>query len=81
MKFYSYSNENRNYVKAFSLEGIRSIELVEGSGKSQVRFSVRINYFNSDPEHLSYLFCAESKKVYTEILNLLNKSIDKQPKA
>ena len=72
MKFYSYTNENNNYTKAISLDGIRSIERVGGSGKSTIRFSVILVYFNGSSEALNYLLEEESKKVYKEILDLLN---------
>ena len=72
MKFYSYTNENNNYTKAFSLDGIRSVERVGGSGQSTIRFSVILVYFNGSSEALNYLLEEESKKVYKEILDLLN---------
>lgn len=72
MKFYSYANNNGNYTKAISLENVRSIERIDGSGKSAIRFAVRIDYFNGMSECLNYLHEEESKKVYESILNLLN---------
>lgn len=74
MKFYSYTNENGNYTKAVSLSNVRSIERVDGSGKSAIRYAVRIDYFDKSNEVLMWLTNEESKKVYKEILNLLNEN-------
>ena len=74
MKFYSYTNENNNYTKAISLDGIRSIERISGSGQSTIRFSIRVDYFDGSSEALLYLLDKESKEVYKEILDLLNKN-------
>lgn len=74
MKFYSYTNENGNYTKAISLSGVRSIERINGSGKSAIRYAVRIDYFDKSNEVLMWLTDAESKKVYKEILDLLNEN-------
>lgn len=71
MKFYSYSNDNRNYTKALSLEQVRSISLETGSGKSAIRFSVCLTYFNGSNESFSWLGEDESRKVYKEILGIL----------
>ena len=73
MKIYSYTNKNNDYTKAISLDGIRSIERISGSGKSTIRFSVKLNYFDGNDESYYYLLEEESKEVYKEILNLLNK--------
>jgi hypothetical protein len=73
MKFYSYTNENKNYTKAVSLQNVRSIKITENSGKSAIRFGVSITYQDGSCESLPYLEKEESKKVYNEILNLLNK--------
>ncbi len=73
MKFYSYANNNDNYTKAVSLENVRSVHLVTGSGKSAIRFSVRIEYANDTHETFLYLEAAEAKKVYQTIVDLLNK--------
>lgn len=73
MKFYSYTNNNKNYTKAISLENIRSVERLTGSGKSAIRFSIRINYFNSTIECFDWLEEEESKKVFNELTKLLNK--------
>lgn len=72
MKFYSYSNNNKNYTKAVSLSDVRSIERVNGNGKSAIRFGVRLDYFDGSHETLDWLEDEESKQVYKEILNLLN---------
>lgn len=73
MKFFSYSNENNNYTMAVALDGIRSIHLCNGEGKSAIRYSVRVEYANGRNEQLPYLRCDESKRVYETILELLNK--------
>ena len=73
MKFYSYTNNNKNYTKSISLESIRSIECLMGSGKSAIRFSVRVNYFNNTIENFDWLEEKESKKVFDELTKLLNK--------
>lgn len=73
MKFYSYTNNNNNYTKAISLENILSVEISEYSGKSAIRFIVNINYINKEKETFSSLEKEEAKKVYNEILSLLNK--------
>ena len=73
MKFYSYSNNNNNYTMAVSLENVRSVHLVTGSGKSAIRFSVRIEYADNTHETFLYLEEAEAKKVYQTIVDLLNK--------
>ena len=46
MKFYSYSNRNKDYTQAISLKDVRSIHQIDGGGKSAIRFAVRIDYFN-----------------------------------
>ena len=80
MKFYSYTNKNRNYTMAISLENIRSVYLCNGSGKSEIRFSVRADYLDGKSEHLLYLYEDEAKKVFTEIVEILNeKTLDNQP--
>lgn len=76
MKFYPYSNENKNYSRAISLSGVRSVERDCGNGKSAIRFSVCVKYSNGTQEILDCLFEKESKKVFDEIVNLLN-GIDK----
>lgn len=73
MKFYSYANENKNYTQAVSLQDVRSIHITENSGKSEIRFGVSITYRDGSDEYFSCLKEEESKKVYNEILNLLNK--------
>ena len=72
MKFYSYTNENKNYTKAVSLQNVRSVQITECSGKSAIRFGVSIAYRGGSGEDLSCLKEEESKKVYNEILKLLN---------
>jgi hypothetical protein len=71
MKFYSYTNKNNNYTQAISLEGIRSLCLCKGDGKSAIRFSVRVEY-NGWNEQFYYLEDDEAKQVYKSILDLLN---------
>lgn len=72
MKFYSYSNKNHNYTKAVTLEGVRSLNLCNGDGKSAIRFSVRIEYADGHNEQFHYLENDEAKQVYEAILKLLN---------
>ena len=76
MKFYSYSNKNNNYTMytmAVSLENVQSIRIGEGSGKSVIRYDVSIDYTNGRHERLPYLYEDEAKKIYKEILELINK--------
>ena len=72
MKFYSYSNKNNNYTKAISLEGVRSLHLCNGDGKSAIRYSIRVEYADGRNEQLNYLESDEAKQVYKSILDLLN---------
>ena len=71
MKIYSHANYNRNYAKTVSLENVRSLERDSGSGKSQIRFSVIVNYVDGKHETFMYLEAEESIKVYKEIIDLL----------
>lgn len=73
MKFYSYTNNNCNYTKAISLQNIRALSLVNGEGKSAIRFSVRIEYIDGKCELFNWLEAEEARKVYEKILDLLNK--------
>lgn len=73
MKFYSYTNDNDNYTKAVSLENVRTLTITEASGKSAIRFGVRLDYTDGNSETLMWLESAEAKKVYKEILDLLQK--------
>ena len=72
MKFFSYTNKNNNYTKAVILEGVRSLHLCNGDGKSAIRFSVRIEYADGHNEQFHYLEGDEAKQVYKSILGLLN---------
>ena len=72
MKFYNYSNINKNYTKAISLNNVRSVEVAEGSGKSTVRFSVEITYRDNNVETFRTLNEQEAVAVQMEIVNLLN---------
>ena len=72
MKFYSYSNKNNNYTKAITLEGVSSLHLCNGDGKSAIRYSVRVEYVNGRNEQFYYLEGDEAKQVYKSILDLLN---------
>ena len=74
MKFYSYTNKNNNYTKAVILEGARSLHLVNGDGKSAIRFSVRIDYADGHNEQFHYLENDEAKQLYKTILDLLNQT-------
>ena len=73
MKFYSYLNENNDYTQAVSLTNIRCISTTENSGTSAIRFSVCIDYYDGKRVSFPWLQEAEAKKVYKEILELLNK--------
>lgn len=73
MKFYSYANDNRNYTKALSLEQVRSVSRTSDSGKSSIRFSVHLTYGDGSKESFLWLGEEESRKVYKEILEILNK--------
>lgn len=72
MKFYTYSNNNGNYTKAISLANIRSIERTIGISSSKIRFGVQVNYFDDKEENFIWLEEDESKKVFKEIVDLLN---------
>ena len=72
MKFYSYTNNNKNYTKAITLSNIRSVHMIAGDGKSAIRFYVRIDYIDGEFETLSCLEQDEAKRVYEEIIKLLN---------
>lgn len=72
-KFYSYTNENKNYTKACALENVRSVKLDVGEGKSAIRYGVTIRYIDDKFFSFDSLQVKEAKKVYTEILELLNK--------
>lgn len=72
MKFYNYSNINKNYTKAISLNNVRSVEVKESSGKSAVRFSVEITYRDNNIETFRTLNEQEAVAVQMEIVNLLN---------
>jgi hypothetical protein len=72
MNFYSYSNNNRNYTKALSLSQVRSVSRETGSGKSAIRFSVHLTYFDGSNDSFIWLGEEESQKVYKEILEILN---------
>lgn len=72
MKFYSYTNKNNNYTKAFTLEGVRSLHLLNGEGKSAIRYSVRVEYVDGRNEQFMYLENDEAKQLYEAILKLLN---------
>lgn len=72
-KFYSYTNENKNYTKACTLENVRSVKLDVGEGKSAIRYGVTIRYTDDKFFNFDSLQDKEARKVYTEILELLNK--------
>lgn len=72
MKFFSYSNNNKNYTMAISLENVRSVQIIKNSGKSAIRFDVRVDYTNDTHESLIWLEADEAKKVFKEIVDLLN---------
>ena len=72
MKFYSYSNKSGDYAKAVSLKNIRSVNWYEGCGSSKVRYGVRLDYENGTSENLYTLYDDEAKKVYNEIVKILN---------
>lgn len=73
MKFFSYTNRNNNYTMAISLENVRSVQTFDGTGKSVIRFGVRVDYINGTHESLFWLESDEAKKVFKEIVDLLNK--------
>ena len=73
MKFYSYSNRNKNYTQAVSLENVRSLHQIDGGGKSAIRFAVCIDYFNGDVETFRFLYEDEMELLYKSILIQLNK--------
>ena len=73
MKFYSYSNRNKDYTQAISLKDVRSIHQIDGGGKSVIRFAVRIDYFNGNVEIFRSLYEEEMELLYKNILMQLNK--------
>ena len=73
MKFFTYSNKNDNYTMAISLENVQSVRVLNGDGKSAIRFGVRVDYTNGAHESLFYLENEEARKVFKEIVSLLNK--------
>jgi hypothetical protein len=73
MKFYSYTNDNENYTKAISLSNVRSITRDIGNGRSAIRFGVSLTYCDGSHQSLPWLGEEESKKIYKEIVDLLNK--------
>lgn len=74
MKFYSYTNNNKSYTKAVSLENLRSIHLLTGTGRSAIRFSVRLDYLNNEIEFFDWLEDGESRKLYNTLIELLNEN-------
>lgn len=74
MKYFSYSNNNNNYSQAASLQNVRSVHTLEGDGKSAIRYGVKILYLDGTHEIFHWLEFEESKKVYTSIVDLLNKA-------
>lgn len=72
MKFYTYSNNNNNYTKAISLANIRSIERTISAGTSKIRFGVQVSYCDGKNEIFTWLEEEESKKIFKEIVDLLN---------
>ena len=73
MKFYSYTNNSKSYTKAISLSGVRSVVRDTGVGKSAIRFGVTLTYQDGSRQCLNWLDEEESKKVYKEIVDFLNK--------
>ena len=73
-RFFSYANNNRNYTQAVTLENVRSVHLVNGGGKSAIRFSVRIEYADNTQENFWSLEEAEAREVYLAIVKLLNEN-------
>lgn len=59
---------------AVSLKDIRSVTIDEGTGRSYVRYRVVIQYTDTTVETFYGLEDDEAKKVYKEILNLLNET-------
>lgn len=73
MKYYSYSNQNKNYTRAISLHNVRSIAICEGAGKSVIRFSVRVDYCDGGIEHFLHLYKDEATILYKKIFEKLTK--------
>lgn len=73
MKYYSYSNQNKNYTRAISLHNVRSIAICEGTGKSAIRFSIRVDYCDGGIEHFLYLYENEAEILYKKIFENLTK--------
>lgn len=74
MKFYSYTNNNKDYTMAVSLENLRSIHRLTGTGKSAIRFGVRLVYLNNEVEYFNWLEDEESRKLYNTLIELLNRN-------
>ena len=73
MKFYTYTNNSKSYTKAISVNGVRSVTHDTGIGQSAIRFGVTLTYQDGSRQCLNWLGEEESKKVYKEIVDFLNK--------
>lgn len=74
MKYYSHTARSTRNTTAVSLKDIRSVTIDEGTGRSYVRYRVVIQYTDTTVETFYGLEDDEAKKVYKEILNLLNET-------
>lgn len=74
MKYYSHTARSTRNTMAVSLKDIRSVTIDEGTGRSYVRYRVVIQYTDTTVETFYGLEDDEAKKVYKEILNLLNET-------
>lgn len=72
MKFFSYTNENKNYSRAISLQNIRTVTAKESTGKSACRFFIEFDYVDDKIEYLNYLHQEEAEQVFKNIVSALN---------
>lgn len=80
MKFYSVSNPDYRSTSALSLTGVRTIEIVETTGsRCASRFGVRLEYRDDAIRSFNYLTEEKARKVYKEILEILNKGAWQKP--
>lgn len=71
--YFSYSNNNKNYTKAVSLQNVRSINIDKDKNiRSEFRYVVNIRYTDSDYESFEYLYEEEAETLYKQIVEELN---------
>lgn len=72
--FFSYSNNNKNYTKAVSLNDVRSVCIdKDENSKSAIRYAVIIQYTDKEFAAFRHLEKGEAETVYENIIKELNK--------